>query len=64
MKGMVSIESNGIRMCVTHLPKRKNPHLAVMIDNCLYNVATFANEETADWFIEILEEMFVGKEKE
>ena len=64
MKGMVSLANNGISMCITHLPNRKKPCLAVKIDNCFYKVASFDSEEQADWFIEILEEMFAGKGKE
>lgn len=63
MKGMVSIEKNGVKICVTHFPYRKKPCLGVEIDNCLYKVASFNSEETADWFIEIVEEMF-GEVKE
>ena len=58
MQGMVILEKKGIKIAITHLPSRKNPCLAVQIDNCLYKVASFNSEETADWFIEILEEMF------
>ena len=64
MNGVISIEKNGIKMCITHLPSRKKPCLAVQIDNCIYKVASFDNETTADWFIEILEEMFVKGEED
>lgn len=58
MKGMVSCEKNGVKICITHLPDRKKPCLAVQIDSCFYKVASFDNETSADWFIDILEEMF------
>ena len=64
MNGIISIEKNGIKMCITHLPNRKKPCLAVQIDNCIYKVVSFDNETTADWFIEILEEMFVKGEED
>lgn len=64
MNGIISIEKNGIKMCITHLPNRKKPCLAVQIDNCIYKVASFDNETTADWFIEIMEEMFVKGEED
>ena len=58
MKGMISCEKNGVEICITHLPNRKKPCLAVQIDSCFYKVASFDNETSADWFIDILEEMF------
>lgn len=64
MKGMISYEKNGIKICITHLPNRKLPCLAVQIDNCIYKVASFNDETSADWFIEILEEMFCREGKE
>lgn len=64
MQGMTTLEKNGIKICITHLPDRKKPCLAVQIDNCIYKVASFDSETTADWFIEIMEEMFVKGEKD
>lgn len=64
MKGMVTLEKNGIKILITHLPGRKKPCLVVQIDNCIYKVASFNDETTADWFIEILEEMFVKGEED
>ena len=65
MQGMVILEKKGIKIVITHLPSRKKPCLAVQIDNCITKVASFNSEVEADWFIEILEEMFVeSKEKE
>lgn len=63
MNGMTFLsrdEKNGIKIGITHLPNRKNPCLIVQIDNCMYKVASFDDEIKADWFIEILEEMFGG----
>lgn len=60
MKGNTAIERNGIRIGVMHFPYRKKPCLYVYIkdENCYYKVASFNSEETADWFIEICEEVF------
>lgn len=67
MEGMLYLskkdEENGARIVMTHLPNRKNPCLAVQIDNCLYKVASFNDETTADWFIEILEEIVFGERR-
>ena len=58
MTGVVGMTKRGIELCITHLPNRKKPCLAVKIDNCIYKVASFDNEVMTDWFIEIVEEMF------
>ena len=58
MTGMYSIGKADERILITHFPNRKKPCLAVQIGNCIYKVASFNSEETADWFIEIIEEMF------
>ena len=58
MEGTMYIERRGIKILITHLPNRKKPCLAVQIDNCIYKVASFNDDVTADWFIEITEEMF------
>ena len=58
MIGTMYIEKGGVKICVMHFPYRKKPCLAVEIDNCLYKIASFNSEETADWFLEIVEEMF------
>ena len=63
MQGMVTLEKKGIKIAITHLPSRKKPCLAVQIGNCITKVASFNSEETSDWFIEILEEMF-GERRE
>lgn len=62
MEGMVTLEKRGIKILITHLPGRKNPCLAVQIDSCITKVASFNSEVEADWFIKILEEMFVESE--
>ncbi len=54
-------EESEPRIIMTHLPGRKNPCLAVQIDGCTYKVASFNDETTADWFIEILEEIVFGR---
>ena len=58
MTGIYSIGTEDERICILHIPYRKKPCLAVQIDNCITKVASFNSEETADWFIEIIEEMF------
>ena len=63
MNGTVSIEKNGVKICITHFPNRKKPCLAVKIDNCIYKVASFNDETTADYFIQIVQDMF-GERKE
>ena len=62
MQGMVTLEKNGIKIVITHMPGRKKPCLAVQIDSCITKVASFNSEVEADWFIESLEEMFVESE--
>lgn len=60
MKGRIGIEKNGIQVIVTHVPNRRNPVLAIVINgNEEYPVAVFTNEGRADWFIEMMEE-FIG----
>ena len=61
MKGK-SLWRNGVTICVTDIPDHKRPVLAVMIDgeNRIYKVASFNSTETADWFIELVEEFFDG----
>ena len=63
MTGVVGMTKRGIELCITHLPNLKKPCLVVKIDNCIYKVASFNDEVTADWFIEIVEEMF-GERRE
>ena len=57
MEGTVGIERNEIKVIVTHVPNRRNPVLAVVINgNEEYPVAKFTNEGRADWFIEVMKE--------
>ena len=60
MKGNIAITHNGIHIGVMHFPHRKKPCLYVYVEdeNCYYKVASFNSEETADWFLEICEEVF------
>ena len=58
MTGRVGLKRNGVTVSVEHMPYRKKPCLAVQIDNTVYKVASFNSEETADWFLEIMDEMF------
>jgi hypothetical protein len=51
MTGKIGISHNGIECCVQHLPNRKKPMLTVQIDNTIYGVASFVNEDMADWFL-------------
>ena len=61
MTGRVGVERNDIQVLVEHMPYRKKPCLSVQIGNCVYKVASFNSEETADWFLEIMEEFFGGE---
>lgn len=65
MNGIQGYERNGIGIVVMHMrPQRKKPVLAVKIDNGFTKVASFNSEETADWFLEILEEFIHGNRKD
>ena len=64
MQGRVGIKRNGISVFVEHMPYRKKPCLTVQKGNCIYKVASFNSEETADWFMEIVEEMICNQEKD
>ena len=61
-KTYVWIKHNGISVLVQKWGSHKRPVLAVKIEpeNCVYNVASFNSEETAQWFCEIMEEFFKG----
>ena len=65
MTGRVGLSRNGITVSVEHFPYRKKPALAVYIEkeNRAYKVASFNSEETADWFLELMEEMWGSNEK-
>ena len=60
---MISVHNNGIKISVQQLPKHKRKGLIVEFDNepaSGYKVATFDSNEQADWFEEILQDMFRG----
>jgi len=56
------IRHNGISVLVQKWSSHKLPVLAVQIENenCVYKVASFNSEETAQWFCEVMEEFFEG----
>lgn len=56
----MAIERNGVRVSVQTLPDRKLPHLCVMFPDHgkIYPVATFRDEQTAQWFKEVMMEKF------
>ena len=64
MIGRKGLTHNGIMVAVEHFPDRKKPVLCVyrVKENWGYKVASFNSEETADWFLELMEEMW-GSEK-
>lgn len=57
---MKGIRRNGITVSVQKWQTHKKPVLAVQIEdeNCIYKVASFNSEETANWFVELMEEFF------
>lgn len=59
---MLGISHNGIMIAVEHWPQKKLPVLAVHFDgeNKVYKVASFKDEQTAEWFCEVMEEFFSG----
>ena len=60
---MIAIKRNGITIGIEDWsPWKKLPVLTVRIenDNSTYKVASFNNKETAEWFIEIVEEFLEG----
>lgn len=59
--GFCGYKRHGISITVQHMRYRKKPCLAIRIDdeNCLYKVASFNSEETAQWFLDIFKE-FMG----
>ena len=56
------IRHNGITVSVQKWASHKLPVLAVKIEdeNCLYKVASFNSIESANWFIELMQEFFAG----
>lgn len=63
---MTAIKHNGTMIAVETLPNTKKPSLCVHFDgeNTIYKVATFKDEKTAKWFVEVMEEFFYGIVKE
>ena len=53
-KGFVSMQ----------MPERKKPCLAIKEGNVFTKVASFNNEESAEWFMNFVAEMFNVKERE
>ena len=56
------IRHNGVTVFVQKWDSHKLPVLAVQIEdeNRLYKVASFNSIETANWFVEIMQEFFDG----
>ena len=57
MKGKRAINYGNIEVGIMHFPRRKKPCLYLYFkdENCYYKVASFNSEETADWFIEVMD---------
>ena len=64
MTGKRSINLGEVEVGVMHFDRRKRPCLYVYFkdENCAYKVASFNSEETADWFIEVIEEAIRGNQ--
>ena len=63
---MTGIRSNGITISVKQLPKHKRKALCVTFDDepvTIYKLATFDSNKQANWFEEILKEMFEVKDE-
>ena len=62
---MNGIRGNGISVSVQKWRSHKKPVLCVTDDkeNCIYKVASFNSEETAQWFLDKMRELF-GEEGE
>jgi hypothetical protein len=56
------IRHNGVTVSVRKWDSHKLPVLAVQIEdeNRLYKVASFNSIETANWFVDIMQEFFDG----
>lgn len=63
---MTGVKHNGVTVSVQKWSDHKKPVLAVQFDdeNAIYKVASFNSTETADWFVEVMEEFFKGIVKE
>lgn len=57
---------NGVIVTVQKWDTHKHPVLAVQFEdeNKIYKVASFNSAETANWFVEVMEEFFEGLVKE
>lgn len=60
-KGMKYTGGNGIDILITYMPYRKKPCLAIQEKGGVWKVASFNDEETAEWFARKFEE-WVGEE--
>ena len=60
------LRHNGITVSVAKWDSHKNPVLSVRIDgeNRVYKVASFNSAETANWFVELMQEFFEGLVRE
>ena len=60
------IRHNGVTVSVQKWDSHKLPVLAVQIadENRIYKVASFNSIETANWFIELMQEFFDGLVKQ
>lgn len=60
------IRHNGVTVSVQSWASHKLPVLAVQIENenCVYKVASFNSAETANWFVEVMQEFFEGLVKQ
>lgn len=60
MTGIVGIvnEKKDMEVGITHFPTRTKPCLYIRHGNVSTKVASFNNEESADWFIEEMKEFF------
>jgi len=56
------IRHNGVVVSVQQWQSHKKPVLTVQFadENRIYKVASFNSVESADWFIEVMEEFFEG----
>jgi hypothetical protein len=58
MNRLFTITKNGITLSVKRIKNRTLPHLVVEFSDDEQNVATFKDENTAKWFVEIMKEFF------
>lgn len=61
MKERYGVESNGIKVYVTHLPNRRKACLCVEVDNMIRPVASFISDGQAEWFLSVMSEFFKDK---